>query len=115
MHTNHQPHEKAVLLLVCLENNPSRSLRELIPAFEKKGKIGTPEGRDDVLWLSDNAILFDNTTALDIYGQLCLNLDQTKVPYMTVHTESTYVKVLGKFSTKVQATLKTYEIPLVTS
>ena len=100
-----------LLLLVCLENNPLRTFQAIYYAAEQEGRTNLLE-RDDVIPLSDNAIFFDSTIALDMYGQCCLILDQAKVPYMTLHTESSSVKVRGKFSKEVETILKTYEIPL---
>jgi len=112
MQKNH-PHKKVVLLLVCLGNNPFRNLRECVYVWLKEGKIKNLEERSDVTWLSDNAILFDNTTAPDIQKQFCSNLDGTDLPYLLARMDSTSVRVCGTFSKGVEATLKAYEIPLI--
>jgi len=112
MNQKGQSPKNDLLLLVCLENNPSRTFREIYLVSIDKRKISDLLARDDVACLSDNAILFDSTTALDMYGQSCLILDQAKVPYMTVHIASASARVHGEFSKQVEATLKAYGIPL---
>ena len=105
--------KKQVSLLVYLRNDPPNTLSGRIAWLQKEKMLPSLEGRDDVLLLSDNVILVDQTSAHGIFVQLCSGLAQGDWPYLLVPMDAEFALGVGKFPEQVRTILSAYDIPLV--
>ena len=105
---------RKLTLILFLRNDPDNSLSDRILYLIKQKKLQSLEGRDDVLLLSDNAILVDQTTAHGIYLQLCADLVGAAWPYLLVPIDAESTVAVGKFPQEAQNILALYGISMTT-
>lgn len=100
-------------LLLYLRNDPVNSLVDRIAYLRQQNRMPSLEGRDDVVLLSDNAILFDRTKAHHIFSQLCAGLAEANWPYLLVTMDAESALAVGTFSKEAETILSAYGVPSV--
>lgn len=104
---------KRLTLILFLRNDPVNPLNKLIPRLQKEARLQSLEGRDDVVLVSDNAILVDQKSAHGIFVQLCAGLVDEGWPHILIpiHPDDTTIAV-GSFPERVQNILSQYGISM---
>jgi hypothetical protein len=102
-------------LLVYLHHDPQNPQNDLISrakCVEAKDHISLL-GRDGVIQLSNNALLFDQTKSHDIFVRLCNDLVSIGRSYLIVALEASVALQVGPLSKEVQASLSDYLVPVL--
>jgi hypothetical protein len=102
-------------LLIYLDYDPKNPQNDLISRarYIEKEDYGSLLGRDGVIQLSNNALLFDQTKSHDVIVQLCNDLISIQRPYLIVALEANDALRVGPLSKEAQASLKTYGVPVL--
>lgn len=103
---------KKLTLILFLRNDPGNSLSDRISYLIKEKRLQPLEGRDDVLLLSDNALLVDQTSAHGIYSQLCTGLVSGGWPYLLVPIDAESTVAVGRFPKEAQDIFALYGISM---
>jgi len=103
---------KKLTLILFLRNDPDNSLSDRIAHLIKEKKMQPLEGHDDVLLISDNAILVDQTTSHGIYSQLCAGLVEGGWPYLLLPIDSDSTVAVGMFPKTAQDMFALYGISM---
>ena len=99
---------KQLTLLIYLTNDPPNSLRSRVSLLSSEEAIPSLSGRDDVVLISDNAIFVDQTTAHDVFVQLCADLASLNYPYLILPLDAEFSVAVGKFPKTIKTILEKY-------
>ena len=102
---------KKFILLIYLHDDPSNDLISRVEYLERNDHVSLLK-RDDIIPLSGNALLFDQTKSHDVYVRVCRELVSIGRPYLVVELEATSALAVGPCSKEVATNLLKYGVPL---
>lgn len=88
---------KQLTLLISVGKDSANTLASRISWMSQQRELPSLEGRDDVVLLSRDAILVDQTTAHGIYSQLCGGLSSVNHPYLVLPLDADSSVAVGEF------------------
>jgi len=97
-------------LLIYLHDDPPNDLVARARYIEGRDHVSLL-GRDGVIQLSNNALLFDQTKSHYVFVQLCREIVSLNRPYLIVGLEANDALAVGPLSKEVQASLSKYGVP----
>jgi hypothetical protein len=104
------------LLLIYLRDDPLNTLEKRIEHMQTQERFPSLEGRDGVILLSDNAVVFDQTKSHTLLIELCAALLRAKLPYLLIPIESTDAwLVAGTLPPGVKSALSSLNVSCVSS
>jgi hypothetical protein len=102
---------KQLTLLLSLSKDSANTLASRLSWLSSQQELPSLEGRADVILLSRDAILVDQTTAHGIFAQICGGLSQAGHPYLLLPLDAESSVASGKIPEAIKTILENYNFP----